>query len=129
MNRYGLMAYRHSARYRPAALASLEDPRAYFARLGEEVEARITDLRDEILGPPRPGEDLDTYRRRAYSARAQAEDAVLAETVWSAVEEDPTPETDEVVLAYRAALGASAQARAEADRTWTDTPAEAPGPT
>ena len=129
MNRYGLMAYRHSARYRPAAWASLEDPRAYFARLGEEVAAAITDLRDEILGPPRPGEDLEAYRRRAYSARAQAEEAVLAEVVWLPVEEDLTPETDEVVLAYRAALGASYRARAAADRIWTDTPAEAPGPT
>jgi len=129
MNRYGLMAYRHSARYRPAALASLEDPRAFFARLGEEVAAAITDLREEILGPPGPAEDLEAYRRRAYSARAQAEEAVLAEMVWLAVEEDLTQASDEVILAYRAALGASAQARVEADRTWTDTPAEAPRPT
>ncbi len=128
MNRDGAMAFRHNARHRPRSLASLVDPRAYFARLGEETAARITDLRDEILGPPRPGEDLDAYRRRAYSARAQAEETVLAEMVWLAAEEDPTPETDEVVLAYRGALGASAAARAEADRTWTDTPAEAPGP-
>lgn len=50
MNRYGRMAYDHASQHQPKSFASMADPTAHFARVGEEVENRITTLRDQILG-------------------------------------------------------------------------------
>lgn len=121
MNRYGQMAYNHTRRHRPTVFASLSDPAAHFSRLGEEIAARISCLRDELLGKPRPGENPEDYRQRSYQARRQAEELVLAETVWLPPEDKTGPEDDQT-LAYRSQLATIAEAMAGADRTWTHTP-------
>ena len=79
MNRYGQLASDLSRNHRPVAYSQIPDPDEFFAEAGEEIAAAITDTRDQILGPPRAGEDLESYRRRGYQALATAEEMVLAD--------------------------------------------------
>jgi hypothetical protein len=126
MNRYGRMAHEHTRQHRPAAFASMDDPVAHFTRLGEEVADRITQLRDELVGPLRPEKNLEGYRRLSYQARRQAEELLLAEMVWLPVEETVTTAENDEVLAHRVQLASISAALATADRDWTATAAEAP---
>ena len=125
MNRYGRMAFDHARQHQPKSFAALPDPTSHFSRLGEEVEARITALTEELLGPTGEEESLEDYRQRSYQARRQAEEIVLAATVWTEPEPGPTSE-DEQVLAYRARLSMVSRTLASADRDWTELPAEQP---
>jgi hypothetical protein len=79
MNHYGQLAHDHSRSHRPAAYSQIPNPDEFFAEAGEEIAAAITETRDQILGPPRAGEDLESYRRRGYQALATAEELVLAD--------------------------------------------------
>lgn len=79
MNRYGQLALDHSRTHRPATYSQIPDPDAFFAEAGETIATAISDLRDQILGPPRPGEDLEAYRHRGYQAWTTAEEIVLAD--------------------------------------------------
>ena len=106
MNRYSRLAFDHWLRHRPGALASMADPQGYFDRLGETVEAQVVEARDRLLGPRRAGEDLESFRLRAYRARRQAEETVLAELVWAAELEAAEGEgdDDEILAAYHRRL-------------------------
>jgi hypothetical protein len=119
MNRYGRMAYDHASQHQPKSFASMTDPLDHFSRLGEEVENRITTLRDDLLGSPRPSETPEDYRQRAYQARRQAEEIVLAEMIWTEPEPTSHPEDDQV-LAYRSRLAMVSRTMASADRDWTE---------
>ena len=79
MNRYGQLALDHSRNHRPAAYSQIPDPNDFFAEAGETIATAISDMRDQILGPPRPGEDLEAYRHRGYQAWSTAEEIVLAD--------------------------------------------------
>ena len=125
MNRYGRMAYDHASQHQPKSFASMADPITHFSRLGEEVENRVTTLRDQLLGSLRPSESLEDYRQRSYQARRQAEELVLAEMVWTEPEPTTHPDDDQV-LAYRSQLAMVSRALASADRDWTEEPAELP---
>ena len=125
MNSYGRIAYDHASQHQPKSFASMADPISHFTRLGEEVESRITTLRDQLLGSPHPTESLEDYRQRGYQARRQAEEMVLAEMVWTAPEPTTHPDDDQV-LAYRSQLAMVSRALASADRDWTEEPAELP---
>ena len=105
MNRYSRLAFDHWRRHRPGALASMADPQGYFDRLGEMVEAQVVGARVRLLGPRRPAEDLESYRLRAYRARRQAEETVLAE-LWAEPETatDGEREDDEILAAYHRRL-------------------------
>lgn len=127
MNRYGRMAYDHASQHQPKSFASMADPTAHFARVGEEVENRITTLRDQILGSLRPSETLEDFRQRGYQARRQAEEMVLAEMVWTEPEPASRPD-DDGVLAYRSRLAMVSRTLASADRDWTEEPTELPHP-
>ncbi len=112
MNSYGQLALEHWRTHRPAALASMADPEGHFDRLGTVVETQVGDLRDQILGGQRPGEDLEAYRLRSYQARRQAQEVVLGELVW--VEPEPgtdseDEEEDEVLAAYYERLRAGSE--------------------
>ncbi len=125
MNRYGRMAYDHASQHQPKSFASMADPITHFSRLGEEVENRVTTLRDQLLGSLRPSESLEDYRQRGYQAHRQAEEVVLAEMVWT--ESEPTTHpNDDQVLAYRSQLAIVSRALASVDRDWTEEPAELP---
>lgn len=79
MNYYGQIALDHTRNHRPGAYSQIPDPEEFFARVGEEIAATISQTRDQILGPPRPDEDLETYRLRSYQALATAQELVLAD--------------------------------------------------
>lgn len=78
MNRYAQTALDHNRRHRPGAYSQIPDPEAFFAEAGEAIAAQVTRLRDEILGPIRPGENPETYRLRSYQAMTAAEELTLA---------------------------------------------------
>ena len=79
MNRYGQMAHDHSRQHRPDDYLQIPDPDAFFAEAGEAIAAEVTELRDQILGPPLPGESPEAYRIRGYQALATAEELTLAD--------------------------------------------------
>ena len=95
MNHYGQLAMEHWRAHRPHAFQALPDPSGYFEGLGEEVQAAITSLRDDLMirTPTRSMIDTD---RRAHQAHAMAEEIVLTELVWRP--EEPTPSVPDPIL-------------------------------
>ncbi|MCZ7538123.1 MAG: hypothetical protein M5T61_20770 [Acidimicrobiia bacterium] len=79
MNRYGQMALDHNRKHRPDAYSQIPDPAGFFAEAGEQIAAAVSQLRDEILGPPNAGETPEDYRLRSYQALATAEELTLAD--------------------------------------------------
>jgi hypothetical protein len=79
MNHHGRLALEFSQQHRPTALAAIPDPDAYFTRIGEEIAAEVTRVRDEILGPAREGEGPDALRIRSSQARAAATEVVVSQ--------------------------------------------------
>ena len=84
-----------------------------------ETETGLAELRDRLLGPPSPGEDLESYRLRAYQGRAQAVELLTAETAPDP-DQDPSQETDASTTASQEALAAISETLAGADRSWTE---------
>jgi hypothetical protein len=122
MNRYGQVALDFNRRHRPVACSQIPDPEAFFAEAGETIAAQISAARDEILGPRRPGEDLEAYRRRSYQALATAEETVLADHhLFQPENPTPTatgqPATDEEGLADDPNLGERYRMLDEINRT------------
>lgn len=122
MNNYGQMLLDHYRQHRPAQLARIADPIQHFTAVGEEIQAAVTDLRDQILGPTKPGENLEEYRHRGYQALRQAEELVLHE-ILAPPEEQVALREDPEILDYRTRLGAIAKATSRIARDWTETPA------
>ena len=56
MNRYGLMAQKHWARWLPARYARIEDPDSFFSDLGRLTAERIDSLALDLAGDDQPGE-------------------------------------------------------------------------
>ena len=79
MNRFGQMAIDHNRQHRPDAYSQIPDPDTFFTQVGEEIAAEVTQLRDQLLGPGRPGESPEDYRLRSYQASATAEELTLAD--------------------------------------------------
>jgi len=50
MNRHGVIAQGHWARWLPRQYAAIGDPESFFTALGEEVARQIDDLADELVG-------------------------------------------------------------------------------
>lgn len=90
MNRYGVMAQEHWARWLPARYATISHPGSFFADLGTQVEHRIGSLAAELAGDDPPGEDDLAKAGRLGEARHRAEQIVLAEEVLL----DPEPGAD-----------------------------------
>ena len=78
-NRYGLLALEFCRRYRPRAWMQMSDPPRHFQALGEEIQGQVTRQRDELVGPPRNGENPIELTRRSTQALATAEELVLAD--------------------------------------------------
>ncbi len=91
MNRYGLMAQQHWARWLPARYATIEDPDSFFSDLGTQVAERIDTLALQLAGDDQPGEGYLGKAGRLGQARLQAEEIVLADMVLL----EPEPGTDE----------------------------------
>jgi hypothetical protein len=88
-------------------------------RAPDEPQPSLAELRDQLLGPPRPDEDLESYRLRAYQARRQAVE-LLGNDMTPGPDEDETEETDRLIRDRRAALAATSETLAAADRSWTE---------
>jgi hypothetical protein len=91
MNRYGLMARQHWARWLPGRYAAIEDPGSFFTDLGRLVAERVDQLALRLAGDDQPGEGYLGKAGRLGQARHQAEEIVLAEMVLL----EPEPGTDE----------------------------------
>ena len=78
MNHYGRLALDHSRRHRPHAYSQIPDPDRYFNQAGEQIQAEVTALRDQILGAQRVDENPEAYRLRSYQALTTAEELTLA---------------------------------------------------
>lgn len=79
MNRYAQIALDQHRRSRPLEHALLDDPIRFFTEIGEAIQTDVTNLRDEILGPPQPGETIEDYRLRSQQALTTAEEVVLTD--------------------------------------------------
>jgi hypothetical protein len=81
MNRYGLMAQQHWARWLPGRYAAIGDPSSFFSDLGNQAEARIDRLAFELAGNDQPGEGFVAKAGRLGEARYRAEQIVLSEDI------------------------------------------------
>lgn len=79
MNQYGQTAYDRTQQHRPDSFSLIPDPDRFFEQIGEEIAAAVSRLRDEILGQPRPGENVEEYRLRSYQALRTAEEVTIAD--------------------------------------------------
>jgi hypothetical protein len=93
MNRYGLMAQKHWARWLPARYAQIEDPDSFFSDLGRLTAERIDSLALDLAGDDRPGEGYLGKAGRLGQARHQAEEIVLADLIL--LEPEPGADEDE----------------------------------
>jgi hypothetical protein len=81
MNRYGVIAQRHWARWLPRQYAAISDPDSFFTTLGEEVARQIDNLTDELVGEIRRSDSYLARVGRLFAARAIAEELVLPQRV------------------------------------------------
>lgn len=79
MNRYGHLAHDFSRNHRRVAYSQIPEPLQFFEVEGDKIALDVTELRDQLLGPSRTGENLDDYRNRGYQALATAEELTLAD--------------------------------------------------
>lgn len=91
MNRYGVMAQSHWARWLPQRYAAIKDPDSFFSTLGQETARQIDELATELAGDDRPGEGYLEKAGRLTAARSQAEEIILPQQVLLA----PEPEVSE----------------------------------
>ena len=92
MNRYGLMAQKHWARWLPTRYALIEDPGSFFSDLGTQAAQQIDDLAMQLAGDDQPGEGYLGKAGRLGQARHQAEEIVLADLIL--LEPEPGTEDD-----------------------------------
>lgn len=81
MNRYGVIAQRHWARWLPRHYAAISDPDSFFTALGEEVARQIDDLTDELVDEIRQSDSYLAHVGRLFAARAIAEELILPQHV------------------------------------------------
>jgi hypothetical protein len=93
MNRYGVMAQKHWARWLPARYAQIEDPDSFFSNLGMQAAERIDQLALALAGDDQPGEGYLGKAGRLGQARHQAEEIVLTEMIL--LEPEPGADQDQ----------------------------------
>lgn len=120
MNGYGRQAQEHSRRHRPLAYAAISDPTTHFSDLGDEVQAAVTSLRDDLLGPTHLNESPHHYQQRGFQAFRTAEELVMSDLVWLPAEPEVDDEEDPALEAYRRRLDDWARATNAAAQTWTE---------
>lgn len=113
MNRYGQMVFGHHRQFRSDEHNQIENPTEFFTEVGEEIQAAVTELRDQILAGQRPWEDMEDYRRRSFQALREAEEVVLADhhllQPVTDEDEDLTTVDDPAVASYYRALAIASQ--------------------
>lgn len=114
MNQYGHQLQNRHRIARPDQHATISDPDTFFSQLGDLAQSQITELRDQLLGSPRPDESLEDFRLRSYQALATAEEIVLTDLLPTAeAEEDMTMSDDPTVASYYLRLATIDQALAD----------------
>ena len=98
MNRYGVMARAHWARWLPQQYAAISDPDSFFSTLGQETEQHIDDLAAELAGDDQPGEDYVAKAGRLTAARSQAEEIVLSRQILLVPEPEMSEDPEETGL-------------------------------
>lgn len=127
MNRYGQQAHDHYRNHRPNDLAGMADPVSHFIRIGEQAQTAITELRDQILGPPNPNENPEDYRHRSYQALRQAEEIVLAEILRIPDPRNQSMTSTSTSMSERQeGLRILNEALSSLDRDWNEAPAATP---
>lgn len=91
MNQYGQLAMTYWQRHKPTAFAAIPDPEVFFSTLGETVATQVDELADHLEGPDHADEGYLGKVGRLRMAKLQAEEAVLADLVYSS----PPEKTDE----------------------------------
>lgn len=86
VNQYGTTAEKHFRVFLPDRYAQIEDPRAFFDEMGQQMAQEIDLLADQFAGDDPPGEEYLEKVGRLTAARQMARERVLAETL-------PDPET------------------------------------
>lgn len=81
MNRYGVMARSHWARWLPQQYTAISDPDSFFSAIGQEAARQIDELTTELAGDGQPGEDYLARAGRLAAARSQAEEIILPQQV------------------------------------------------
>jgi hypothetical protein len=81
VNRYGVIAQQHWARWLPKQYAAISDPDGFFNTLGEEVARQIDDLTDELVCEIQQSDSYLAHVGRLFAARAIAEELILSQRV------------------------------------------------
>ena len=81
MNRYGVMARSHWARWLPQRYATISDPDSFFSTLGQETARQIDELTADLAGDDQPGEGYLAKAGRLTAARSQAEEIILPQQI------------------------------------------------
>ena len=76
MNRYGLMAQKHWARWLPTRYSQIKDPDTFFSDLGTQAAQQIDQLSLQLAGDDQPGGGYLGKAGRLGQARHQAEEIV-----------------------------------------------------
>jgi hypothetical protein len=86
MNKYGAQIRTRWERTAPQRLAQLQDPETYFTELGEMVGTQVARLSTTLAGAETPGETYLQKVGRLTAATRQAEELVMSELDWPAIE-------------------------------------------
>ncbi len=81
VNRYGVMARQHWARWLPRQYAAIGDPDSFFTTLGEEIARQIDDLTDDLADEIGQGDSYLARVGQLVAARALAEELILPQRV------------------------------------------------
>ena len=95
MNRYGVLARQHWARWLPRQYAAIGDPDSFFTALGEEVTRQIDDLTDELAVEIGQGDSYLARVGRLVAARALAEELILLQRILPEAEQAADDEHDQ----------------------------------
>lgn len=91
MNPYGARARNHWQKWLPQRFGQIRDPETFFTMLGEEAEARVEELSQDLAGSDPPGESFEEKLGRLNMAHLNAESEVLKEMVLL----EPEPEAED----------------------------------
>lgn len=126
MNRYGQQAHDHYRQHRPTDLIRISDPMRHFTTIGEQAQTAITELRDQILGPPTAAENPEDYRQRSYQALRQAEEIVMAEILTPVGPDESRTTFSASGTETQSGLTLVNETLSTLDSAWTETPASTP---
>ncbi|GIJ12222.1 hypothetical protein ACFFMR_14250 [Micromonospora andamanensis] len=82
LNLYGAQAKEHWTQTWPDRVREMEDPEAFFARLGQDIEAAIETTTRTLAGPAPAGEGYLSRLQRLNTARHEAESHVMRRMVY-----------------------------------------------